>query len=115
MPELSSLVVAGEHAQAEEEKYLTLSTEFRFGEEKTEMMIEEKLRKPKDGKVQPAANIPPPQSETDDDWFVLLDVSPRQASYIPPGILNSNLNLGCCLLILKTFTVILLSCSGRPG
>lgn len=68
----------------EEEKYLTLSTEFRFGEEKTEMILEEKLRKPKDEA----------QSEKDDDWFVLLDVSPRQTPYIPPGILISYFNLG---------------------
>lgn len=68
----------------EEEKYLTLSTEFRFGEEKTEMILEEKLRKPKDEA----------QSEKDDDWFVLLDVSPRQTPYVPPGILISYFNLG---------------------
>lgn len=68
----------------EEEKYLTLSTEFRFGEEKTEMILEEKLRKPKDEA----------QSEKDDDWFALLDVSPRQTPYIPPGILISYFNLG---------------------
>lgn len=65
MPELSSLVVTRERAQVEEEKYLTFSTEFRF------------------------ANIPPPQSERDDDWFVLLDVSPRHTLYVPPGILIS--------------------------
>lgn len=68
----------------EEEKYLTLSTEFRFGEEKTEMILEEKLRKPKDDEA---------QSEKD-DWFVLLDVSPRQTPYVPPGILISYFNLG---------------------
>lgn len=77
----------------EEEKDLTLSTKFRFGEERTEMILEEKLRKPKDDEAQHTANIPLPQSERD-GWFVLLDVSPRQAVYVPPGILISYCNLG---------------------
>lgn len=65
MPELPSLVVTREHVQVEEEKYLTLSTEFRFGKD--------------------TANIPMPQSERDDDWFVVLDVVPR-TSLVPEGI-----------------------------
>lgn len=94
MPELSSLVVTREHAQVEEEQYLTFSTEFRFGEEKTEMILEEKLRKPKDNEAQHTANIPPPPSERDDDWFVLLDGSPRQTPCVPSGILIPYFNLG---------------------
>lgn len=78
----------------EEEKYLTFSTEFRFGEEETEI-LEEKLRKPKDNEAQHTANIPPPPpSERDDDWFVLLDGSPRQTPYVPSGILIPYFNLG---------------------
>lgn len=88
MPELSSLAPS-EHVQVEEEKYLTLSTEFRSGEDKTKMILEENLRKPQDNGVQHTANIRPPQSERDDDWFVLLDGSPRRTPCIPPGILIS--------------------------
>lgn len=65
------------------------------------MIEEEKLRKPKDEEVQHTADIPPPQPEKDDDWFVLLDVSPRQTPYVPPGNLNSHYSL-CFLLIFKS-------------
>lgn len=101
MSELLSLVVSREFAQGEEEKYLTLSTEIRFGEEKTEMILEEKLRKPKDDEAQHTANIPLPQSERDDDWVVLLDASPRQTPYVPPGILISYFNLGFLATVCK--------------
>lgn len=33
------------------------------------------------------------QTGRDDDWFVLLDVSPSRSSYVPPGILNSYFTL----------------------
>lgn len=49
-----------------------------------EMIVGEKSRKPKDDEGQRTA-----QTGRDDDWFVLMDVSPRRSSYIPPGILNS--------------------------
>lgn len=91
MSELLSLVVSREFVQVEEEKYFTVSTEIRFGEEKTEMILKEKLRKPKE--MQRTVNIPLPRSERDDDWFVLLDASPRQTPYVPPGILISYFNL----------------------
>lgn len=29
-----------------------------------------------------------PVKERDDDWFVLLDVVPRETSYVPPGTSN---------------------------
>lgn len=47
------------------------------------MIVGEKSRKPKDDEVQRTA-----QPGRDDDWFVLLDVSPSRSSYLPPGILN---------------------------
>lgn len=83
----------------EEEKYFTVSTEIRFGEEKTEMILKEKLRKPKE--MQPTDNIPPPQSEREHDWFVLLDASPRQTAYVPPGILISYFNLDFLATVCK--------------
>lgn len=90
------LVATREHAQVEEEKYYTSRTEI-IVEEKREMIAEEKIRKPKDEKVQHTADIPPPQREKD-DWFVLLDVSPTQTPYVPPGILNSNYSLHFLLM-----------------
>lgn len=84
MPELSFLVVTRERAQVEEEKRRILSTEFRFGEEQTEMILKERI----------SVNIPLPQSEREDDWFVLLDVSPTQTPDVPPGILISHFNRG---------------------
>lgn len=54
----------------------------------SEMMVEEKIGKSKDDEVQHTADIPPPLKERDDDWFILLDVSPRHRPYVPPGILN---------------------------
>lgn len=53
-----------------------------------EMIVGENLRKPKDDEVQRTA-----QTGRDDDWFVLLDASPRRSSYVPPGILNSSFTL----------------------
>lgn len=83
----------------EEEKYFTVSTEIRFGEEKTGMILKEKLRKPKE--TQHTVNIPPPQSERDDDWFVLLDASAKQTPYVPPGILISYFNLDFLATVCK--------------
>lgn len=39
--------------------------------------------------------LPPPQptGERDDNWFVLLDVVPREGPYVPPGIAKNPL---CC-------------------
>lgn len=33
--------------------------------------------------------LPQAKRETVDDWFVLLDVVPREISYVPPGIVSS--------------------------
>lgn len=33
--------------------------------------------------------LPQAKRETVDDWFVLLDVVPREISYVPPGISSS--------------------------
>lgn len=58
-----------------------------------EMLVEEKSGNPKDDGVQRTADMPPTQTEKDDDWFVLLDVSPRRSSFVPPGILSSSFPL----------------------
>lgn len=49
-----------------------------------EMIVGEISSKPKEDEVQRTS-----QTGRDDDWFVLLDVSPRRSSYVPPGIPNS--------------------------
>ncbi|XP_040901219.1 uncharacterized protein LOC121186532 isoform X3 [Toxotes jaculatrix] len=60
-------------------KYFFSKTEITTVEEKTEIVEE---------KVWPAPEVPPPHTITarDDDWFVLLDVVPRETAYIPPVI-----------------------------
>lgn len=88
MPLPSSLVSAMEGAQMDEDTYLISAAEMTIVEKKTEIKVEEgKIR---EEEVQAAPDISPPQSliERDDDWFVLLDVIPRQTSYLPPGIVN---------------------------
>uniref|UniRef100_A0A8D2ZE27 Protein 4.1 n=1 Tax=Scophthalmus maximus TaxID=52904 RepID=A0A8D2ZE27_SCOMX len=54
--------------------------------EKTEIIMEEKIMRGEE--VQ--REIPPPSTITDrdDDWFVLLDVVPRETLYVPPVILK---------------------------
>lgn len=82
----SSLVSAVEGAQVDEDSYLISAPEMTIIEKKTEIKVEEgKIR---EEEVQPAPDISPPHSliERDEDWFVLLDVIPRQTSYVPPGI-----------------------------
>lgn len=49
-----------------------------------ETIVGENSRNPQDDEVQRST-----QTARDDDWFVLLDVSPSRSSYVPPGILNS--------------------------
>uniref|UniRef100_A0A674P836 Protein 4.1 n=1 Tax=Takifugu rubripes TaxID=31033 RepID=A0A674P836_TAKRU len=48
-----------------------------------EMIVGEKSRKSMDDEGQRTA-----QTGRDDDWFVLLDVSPRRSSYVPPVALK---------------------------
>ncbi|XP_070821751.1 uncharacterized protein [Chaetodon trifascialis] len=74
-------VTAVERAQVDEGEYFTSTTE---SEEKTEMIVEE--RKVREEEVWSVPEIPTPQTltERDDDWFVLLDVIPRETPYVPP-------------------------------
>ncbi|XP_031708484.1 uncharacterized protein LOC116386431 isoform X9 [Anarrhichthys ocellatus] len=79
-------VATVERAQVDEGEYLTSQTEITTYEERT-MREEEVWRIPE---------IPPPQTvmERDDDWFVLLDVVPRETPYIPPVTLKGGEQLG---------------------
>lgn len=108
---LSSLVTAVERpvAQVDDVDYSTAKTEISTVEEKTEIIVEE--RKIREAEVLSMPEVPPQQTitERDDDWFVLLDVIPRETSYVPPGTakipvccLSKTLALLCfilCLLI----------------
>ncbi|XP_069393069.1 uncharacterized protein [Paralichthys olivaceus] len=81
-------VVAVEHAQVEKGEYFISKPEITAVEEKTEIKIEERIIREEQGWSAP--EIPPPQTITDreDDWFVLLDVIPREIPYVPPVIIK---------------------------
>ncbi|XP_027142935.1 titin isoform X9 [Larimichthys crocea] len=72
-----------ERAQVDEDKYFTSTTEITTVEEKTEIIVKE--RKIIEEEVWRVPDIPPAQTVTDrdDDWFVLLDVIPRDTAYVP--------------------------------
>ena len=66
-------------------QYFTSTTEFI----KVETIVEERqIREEIKEEKRRTPEIPPPQSTTerDDDWFVVLDVVPRETLYVPPGI-----------------------------
>ncbi|XP_027142927.1 uncharacterized protein LOC104925498 isoform X1 [Larimichthys crocea] len=77
-----------ERAQVDEDKYFTSTTEITTVEEKTEIIVKE--RKIIEEEVWRVPDIPPAQTVTDrdDDWFVLLDVIPRDTAYVPSVILK---------------------------
>lgn len=69
------------HAQVGEGEFFTSTTEVTTVEEKTEFIEEEREE------VWYIPDISPPQTftERDDDWFVLLDVGPRQTPFVIAG------------------------------
>ncbi|XP_041798225.1 uncharacterized protein LOC121610272 isoform X2 [Chelmon rostratus] len=79
------VVTTVERAQVDEGEYFTSTTGI---EEKTEIIAEERtVRKEEVWRV---PEIPTPQTvtEREDDWFVLLDVTPRETPYVPPVALK---------------------------
>ncbi|XP_035528044.1 uncharacterized protein LOC118335725 [Morone saxatilis] len=78
-------VTTVERAQVDGGEYFSSTTEITTVEEKTEIIVEE--RQTREEEVWHIPEIPPPQTitERDDDWFVLLDVIPRETPYVPPG------------------------------
>ncbi|XP_056262038.1 uncharacterized protein LOC130188025 isoform X4 [Pseudoliparis swirei] len=76
--------VTVERAQLDEGDYFTSQTEISTCEEKTEIVVEEKTMRGEEVWLIP--EIPPTQTimDRDDDWFVLLDVVPRETSRAPP-------------------------------
>jgi len=85
---LLSPLVTVERAQLDEGDYFTSQTEISTCEEKTEIVVEEKTMRGEEVWLIP--EIPPTQTimDRDDDWFVLLDVVPRETSRAPPGTAN---------------------------
>ncbi|TNN78450.1 Protein 4.1 [Liparis tanakae] len=76
--------VSVERARLDEGEYFTSQTEISPFEEKTEIVVEEKTMRGEEVWLLP--EIPPTQTimDGDDDWFVLLDVVPRETPYVPP-------------------------------
>ncbi|XP_029307448.1 uncharacterized protein LOC115021278 isoform X4 [Cottoperca gobio] len=83
-----------DRARLDEGEYFTSETVITTVEEKTEIILEE--RQTAEDEVRRIAEIPPPQTltDTDDDWFVLLDVGPRQTSYVAPVTLKVSDQMG---------------------
>ncbi|XP_054478342.1 LOW QUALITY PROTEIN: uncharacterized protein LOC129110178 [Anoplopoma fimbria] len=82
-----------ERAQVDESEYLISKTEVTTFEEKTEIVVEETTMREEVWRI---PEIPPPQTimERDDDWFVLLDVVPRETPYVPPVTLTGRDQMG---------------------
>ncbi|XP_074539406.1 uncharacterized protein LOC141800641 isoform X1 [Halichoeres trimaculatus] len=105
-------VVTEERAQMDKAVYQTTITEISTLKEKTELStLEEKTelrtleknieivveeRKVEEEEALRAPAIPSLQTvrERDDDWFVLLDVIPRETPYVPPATLKRKDQLG---------------------
>ncbi|XP_053287728.1 uncharacterized protein LOC128448899 isoform X3 [Pleuronectes platessa] len=77
-------VVAVEHALVEKGECFISKPETTAVLEKTEIIIEERIIR--EEQAWSAPEIPSPQTITDreDDWFVLLDVIPRETPCVPP-------------------------------
>lgn len=60
---------------------------------------------------------PQAERQIEDDWFVLLDVSPREPSFVPPGIEPSSpcrhILIICGGSVLQYFSLFDISCHGR--
>ncbi|XP_075964987.1 uncharacterized protein LOC142969175 isoform X5 [Anarhichas minor] len=99
-------VATVERAQVDEGEYLTSQTEITTYEERTEIVVEERTMREEE--VWRVPEIPPPQTvmERDDDWFVLLDVVPRETPYVPPVTLKGGEQLGAesCVPVAGTAT-----------
>ncbi|CAK6960487.1 uncharacterized protein LOC128367095 [Scomber scombrus] len=81
-------VTSVKHVQVDEGERFTSKTEITTVEEKRDVIVEERTIREEEIRLMP--EIPPPQNITkrEDDWFVLLDVLPRETSYVPPVTLK---------------------------
>lgn len=87
---LSSLVTTLERIQVDEGEYLTSKIKIAAAEEKMQSIVDE--RQIKELEVSRAPEIAPAQTITEsDDWFVFLDVVPKETPYVPRGIAKTPL------------------------
>jgi len=84
-----SLVTLAEYVQVYPEESVSAVAETIAVESKKEVVVEvtvvQKEEKKLPMQIVPEMKISQPVRERDDDWFLLLDVVPRQTSYVPPG------------------------------
>jgi len=59
-------------------------TEARAAEARRKVVVEEIVIEKEDKKL-PEQKTVLPEREREDDWFLLLDVVSKEASYVPPG------------------------------
>lgn len=84
-----SLVTKAEYVQVYPEESISTVTE-TIRESRKEVVVEEIVVQKEEKKL-PKQIIPVQQKislpvrEIDDDWFLLLDVVPRETAYVPPG------------------------------
>ena len=105
----SSLVVAVEHALVEKGEYFISKPEITAVEEKTDIIIEERIIREEQAWSAPEVLTPQTITDREDDWFVVLDGIPRETLYVPPGTpeipLTTHAMSVLCLgpLVLKRF------------
>ena len=84
-----TLVTTTEYVQVHPGKVISAVAETIAVESRKVVVVEEAMVQT-GGKMLPTQIIPEmkisqPVRKRDDDWFVLLDVVPRETSYVPPG------------------------------
>ncbi|XP_018543491.2 uncharacterized protein LOC108890900 isoform X4 [Lates calcarifer] len=86
-------VTVAEYVQVYPEEGVSAAAKTIAVELRKEVVIEETVMQREEKKLPtqiiPELKIPQPVRERDDDWFVLLDVIPRETSYVPPVSLAS--------------------------
>ena len=85
-----SIVTMAEYVQVySEERISTVVETVAVVESRKEVVIEEIMVQKEEKKVPkqiiPEQQISQPVAERDDDWFLVLDVVPKETSFVPPG------------------------------
>lgn len=67
----------------------TISTETVIAESRREVVVEQIMIQKKEKEIPKQIilqqKVSQPVRQRDDDWYVLLDVAPKEAVYVPPG------------------------------
>ncbi|KAF7665728.1 hypothetical protein LDENG_00132620 [Lucifuga dentata] len=81
-------VIVAEYVQVYPEDKVSAVVEALAVESRQEVVVEEIMVQKEDTRlpkqIVPELKISHPVTERDDDWFVLLDVVPREVAYVPP-------------------------------